>query len=303
MNLRHLAVFRAVAEAGSISRGAERLQVSQPAVSRELRALEDSLGLMLLERLPRGVRLTAAGEILADYARRLFAIEEQAQTVLADMRSVRRGVLRLGGSMSLGNYLLPGIVAEFHRCHPDVEVMLEVANTDIILNAVRENRVDIGFVEGSFDVEQFASELFMYDELVVIAPPEHPLAERGPVALAELGRYSCVMREAGSGTRSTLDRFLSLAGVSYAFKLTLGSPEAVKRAVQAGAGLAVASYLTVINELEAGALVRIPLVSPSMRRPLHRVVLPHKVLGPAAHPFLELLRRETVRYAAVPSRT
>lgn len=301
MNLHHLAVFHAVAETGGVNRGAERLLVSQPAVSRQLRALEESLGLTLFERLPRGVRLTEAGAILADYARRLFALEKQAQTVLADVRFLRRGVLRLGGSMSLGNYLLPAVVAEFHRRHPAVEVSLEVANSDVIVNAVRESRVDIGFVEGAFEEDQFAFELLMHDELIVIARPDHPLAGRGPVLLPELCRHSCVMRESGSGTRSTLDQILASVGVDHAFNLTLGSPEAVKRAVQAGAGLAVVSYLTVISELEAGTLAHLPLAGAAMRRPLHRIMLPHKLPGPAAQPFLDLVRREANRYGSPPA--
>lgn len=296
MNLRHLAVFSAVADTGGVNRAAERLLVSQPAVSRQVRALEDALGVTLLERLPRGVRLTDEGRVLADYARRLFALERQAQAVLSDLRSARVGVLRLGGSMSLGNYLLPGVVARFHRLHPGVEVTLEVGNTEQVLCAVRENRVDIGFVEGAFEKEQFAAELLMRDELVVIAPPGHPLARRGPVELSELCAQACVMREAGSGTRSTLDEFLERAGVSHSFKLTLGSPEAVKRAVQAGAGLAVASNLTVATELAAGSLVRIPLAGAAMHRMLHRVMLPHKLAGPAARRFLDLLSAEAARY-------
>ncbi len=298
MNLRHLAVFHAVAETGGVNRAAERLLVSQPAVSRQVRALEDALGVALLERHPRGVRLTHAGEILADYARRLFAIENQAMSVLGDLRYARTGVLRLGGSMSLGDYFLPTIVADFNRDYPGVEVSLEVGNTDSVLNSLRENRLDVGFVEGTFDETQFASELFMHDELIIIAPPDHPLVGRGPIGFAELCRHACIMREPGSGTRAALDRFLERAGVAHTFHLTMGSPEAIKRGVEAGAGLAVASYLTVVDELAAGKLVQVPLAGPPMRRPLHRVTLPHKLLGPAAEPFLALVARRALRYGS-----
>lgn len=289
MNLHHLAVFHAVAETGGINRASERLLVSQPAVSRQVRALEEALGVALLERLPRGVRLTDAGNTLADYARRLFALEEQAEAVLADLRSLRTGVLRVGGSMSLGNYFLPDVIAEFSNSHPGVEVSLEVGNTDIVLNAVKQNRVDIGFVEGAFDEQQFASETFMHDELIVIAPRNHQLIGKRRLSFSQLCRHACVMREPGSGTRATLDAILHQAGVQHAFNLTLGSPEAVKRAVQSGAGLAVASSLTVVNELEAGRLVRLPIRGPRMLRALRRVTLPHKRLGPAARPFLKVV--------------
>lgn len=299
MNLRHLAVFHAVAETGGINRASERLLVSQPAVSRQVRALEDALGVALLERHPRGVRLTEAGTILHDYARRLFALEAQAGAVLADLRSLRSGVLRLGGSMSLGNYFLPAVIAGFNRSHPKVEVSLEVGNTDQVLNAVKRNRVDLGFVEGAFDESQFDSRVFMHDELIVIAPPGHPVAGRGPVPFSRLCRHACVMREPGSGTRSTLDALLQDAGVeTHRHNLTLGSPEAVKRAVAAGAGLAVASNLTVVDELAAGTLVHVPLRGAPARRALRRVTLPHKQLGPAAVPFLERVDDHARRYGA-----
>lgn len=301
MNLRHLAVFKAVAEAGGINRAAEHLKISQPAVSRQIQSLEGALGVTLLERRPRGVRLTEAGEILADYARRLFAIEAQADEVFSDLRSLRTGILRLGGSMSIGNYFLPEVIAAFHRQHPRINIVLEVGNTDYVLDMVRNNRVDIGFIEGEFSEDEFDAELFMYDELIVIASPTHPLAGKGPMAVNRLCRYGCVMREPGSGTRAALNNLLERAGVvDHPVNLTMGSPEAVKRVVQREAGLAVASNLTVVNELENGSLVHIPLSGASAHRKLHRVCLPHKQLGPPAAPFLKLVGDYAKRYGAKP---
>lgn len=298
MNLHHLAVFHAVAETGGINRAAERLMISQPAVSRQVKSLEAALGVPLLERLPRGVRLTEAGRILADYARRLFAIEAQACGLFADLRSLKTGTLRIGGSMSLGNYFLPEVIAAFHREHPQIEIFLEVGNTDSVLEAVRHNQVDIGFVEGEFNEEEFDADLFMHDELIVIAPPDHPLAGLGPMPFSRLCRYGCVMREPGSGTRATLNSLLDHAGVGdHPFNLTLGSPEAVKRAVQNGAGLAVASNLTVVNEIASGALTHIPLSGPSAYRALHRLTLPHKQLPPSATPFLSMVDKHALRYS------
>ena len=302
MNLHHLSVFHAVAESGGINRAAERLMISQPAVSRQVKSLEDALGVALLERLPRGVRLTDAGRILADYARRLFAIEAQASGVFADLRSMSTGTLRLGGSMSLGNYFLPEVIAEFHRKHPKIEIFLEVGNTDFILDEVRHNRVDIGFVEGEFNTDDFDANIFMYDELIVIASPDHPLAGCGSMPFSRLCRHECVMREPGSGTRSTLNFLLDRAGVGeHQFKLTLGSPEAVKRAVQNGAGLAVASNLTVVNELANRTLIRIPLSGPATHRELYRLTLPHKQLPPSATPFLAMVTDHARHYGDVPT--
>jgi len=302
MNLHHLAVFHAVAESGGINRAAERLMISQPAISRQVKSLEEALGVALLERLPRGVRLTEAGRMLADYARRLFAIEAQASGLFADLRSLRTGTLRLGGSMSLGNYFLPEVIAAFHHEHPGIEIFLEVNNTEFILDAVKRNQVDIGFVEGEFNREEFDADLFMRDELIVIAPPDHPLAGHGPMPFSRLCRYGCVMREPGSGTRAMLNSLLDHAGLGeHPFNLTLGSPEAVKRAVQNGAGLAVASNLTVVNELASGTLAHIPLSGPSAHRALHRLTLPHKQLPPSSKPFLSMVKEHARRYGTVPA--
>lgn len=304
MNLRHLAIFKAVAEAGGINRAAEHLNISQPAVSRQIQALEHSLGVTLLERRPRGVHLTKPGEILADYAHRLFAIEAQADEVFSDLRSLRTGVLRLGGSMSIGNYFLPEVIADYHRQYPMINIVLEVGNTDYVLDMVRNNRVDIGFIEGEFSEDEFDAELFMYDELIVIAAPAHPLAGKGPMTVNRLCQHGCVMREPGSGTRAALNSLLERAGIiDHPFNLTMGSPEAVKRAVQREAGLAVASNLTVVNEMANGSLVHIPLSGASTYRKLHRVCLPHKQLGPPADPFLKLVGDYAQRYGAKPPAT
>ena len=301
MNLHHLAVFNAVAEAGGINRASQRLRISQPAVSRQIQILEDALGLTLLERQPRGVRLTEAGQILADYARRIFAIASQGEEVLADLRSLHTGKLRIGGSMSLGNYFLPEVIAAFHGDHPEIEIVLEVGNTESVIDAIRHGRVDIGFIEGKCDNGDYDVERFMYDELIVIASPDHPLAGLGPMPFHRLCQHSCVMRESGSGTREAMDALLERAGVGeHSFNLTLGSPEAVKRAVQRGAGLAVASNLTVVNELDNGTLVRIPLQGPPVHRELLRVTLPHKQLAPAAHPFLQRVEEYSERYGSNP---
>jgi DNA-binding transcriptional LysR family regulator len=130
MNLNHLAIFHAVAQAGSMTRGAERLDVSQPAVSKQVRELERALDVSLFDRVGRRVRLSQAGETLADYARRLFALARAAEEAMADVRAVGRGRLVIGASSTIGTYLLPGVVAEFWRRHPRVELLVEIENTE-----------------------------------------------------------------------------------------------------------------------------------------------------------------------------
>lgn len=293
MNLHHLQVFHAVAQCGSISKASERLRISQPAVSRQVRVLEECLGLSLLDRLPRGVRLTEAGQVLAEYACRLSALEARAEAELKQMRALEAGRLSLGASTTIGNYLLPPVLAHFRDLHPGVEIWMEIGNTEQIQRHLLEDRIDLGFTEGFVEDDELEADVFMHDDLVVIAPPDHPLAGRGPLPLGELCHQPCVMREPGSGTRAVLERILMERGVQSTPHMTLGSPEAVKRAVQAGAGLAVASYFTVSMELDAGALTRIPVSDALFQRPLHRIQHRQRQMGPATLAFLALLA-ETV---------
>src|SRR5215510_5009049 len=130
VNLNHLAVFHAVAQAGSMTRGAERLDISQPAASKQVRELESALGVHLFDRIGRQVHLSQAGEILADYARRLFALAREAEEAMADVRAVGRGRLVIGASTTIGSYLLPGVAAEFWRRHANVELLVEIGNTE-----------------------------------------------------------------------------------------------------------------------------------------------------------------------------
>ena len=124
INLNHLAVFHAVAQAGGMTQGAERLDISQPAVSKQVQQLEGALGVHLFDRIGRRVRLSQAGELLADYARRLFALADEAERVMAEVRTVGRGQLAIGASTTVGSYLLPVVLAEFWRRHPGMEVLV-----------------------------------------------------------------------------------------------------------------------------------------------------------------------------------
>jgi DNA-binding transcriptional LysR family regulator len=291
MNLNHVALFLAVAEEGSVSRGAERLCISQPAVSKQLAELESALGSKLFDRLPRGVRLTEAGEVLLPYARRLFAVEREAETVLAELRGLERGRLAVGASTTLGSYVLPGILAAFKRRHPGIDLHLVIDNADGIRDALLDGALDVGLTEGRVDAPEIEAEVFMEDEIVAIAATDHPLLAEAPVMLERLAREPFVVREAGSGTRAVAERALGERGLSVRPVLTLGSTEAVKRAVFTGIGVAFVSGLAVGLDREAGRLAVVPLSDLTLRRPLLRIRLRSRSESPAMVAFRERMRR------------
>src|SRR6516165_2324757 len=175
INLNHLAVFHAVAQAGSMTRGAERLDISQPAVSKQVQELESSLRVHLFDRIGRRVYLSQAGEILADFATKLFALAQEAQQAMSDVRAVGKGNLAIGASTTIGTYLLPGVLAEFWRRYPNVELLVRIENTEQVHRRLANHELEIGLTEGFVEEEELDSEIFHQDQLVVIASPNHRL--------------------------------------------------------------------------------------------------------------------------------
>ena len=285
MNLNHLALFHAVALEGSVSRGADRLSISQPAVSRQLSEFERSLKTRLFDRLPRGVRLTPAGDLLFSYARRLFALEAEAERSLQELHGLERGRLSLGASTTIGSYLLPGVLARFHARYPGIDVSLEIANTEEIQRHILEGTLDMGLTEGFAEEENLESAVFMQDELVAILPVGHPLSSSAGITLERLSQEPFVLRERGSGTRAVIERALAARSLSARPALALGSTEAIKRAVEAGAGVAIVSRLSVAAEERSGVLSIHPIAGVSLLRPLHRLHLKGRHPSGALHAF------------------
>jgi DNA-binding transcriptional LysR family regulator len=289
LNLNHLAIFQAVAEAGSIGGGAARLHISQPAVSKQLKDFESSLGLPLFDRLPKGVRLTGAGVQLLVFAQRISAAEAAAERTLADMRGLHAGKLAIGASTTIGNYLLPATLAEFRRAHPGIEIALEIANTEVIQHKLLDSALDLGLTEGFVESDELYAEVFAMDQIVVIAAPDHHLAKRSRLSLHELCDETCVLREPGSGTRSVIEHMLMQRGLEHKPAMSLGSTEAIKRAVADGAGISLVSRLAVSDELDGGTLVLLPVDDLQLERPLHKLSLRDKQPSRAVQVFAALL--------------
>ena len=239
MNRNHLAIFHAVAEGESFSKGAERLMVSQPAVSKQVRELERSLGTPLFDRLPKGIRLTGAGEVLAGYARRMAAVEDEAGRAMAELRGLRRGRLAVGASLTIGTYLLPELLGAFRRRWPDVELRAEIGNTRHVRRLLAEGVLDVALIEGppdpAFDLD-LDRKVFQEDELVAVAPPGHPLLRRPRVTAKVFCREPLILREEGSGTRAVVEQALARKGVTAAPAFVLATNEAVNRARRRRAG-------------------------------------------------------------------
>ena len=290
VDLQKLRIFAAVARESNVTRAARRLSLSQPALSKQLAELEEGLGTLLFDRLPRGVRLTAAGEVLLLHAERIFAAERAAEAEIGELVGLRSGRLSVGASTTIGSYLIPSVFGTFHRAHPEIKLELEIANTTLIQAMVADGRTDLGLTEGAVPSEQFAFQIAHYDQMVAIAAPDHPLSRKKRAMAADLAGVPFISRERGSGTRDVIERALSERGLSIEPAMALGSTEAVKNAVAAGMGVAIVSRLTVEQELTSGRLVLIDVRDLSIRRELHMVQLRGKRESPAVHAFVGFLR-------------
>lgn len=291
MNLNHLSIFQAVAASGSISTGARRLHLSQSAVSKQLGEFERSLGVNLFDRLPRGVRLTEAGRLLQGYANTLVAVESEAEAAIRDLRAGVRGRLRLGASRTVGAYLMPALLAQFRRAHPDVEIFLQVESTGTIERRLIESEIDIGFAEGVAGSEQLAYREFARDELVLIAAPRHPVTHHDPAPLSLVLQHPLLMHEVGSGTRAVTERAFAGKNITLRPSMTLASTEVIKHTVATGVGIAVLSAFAVRSELAAGSLRTVRMKGLTIHRPLYRIQRKGAWSSPAVEAFVAMLAR------------
>lgn len=292
MNHNHLMIFRAVAESGSFTRAAQRLYISQPALSQQVGQLETELGVKLFDRLPRGVRLTSAGQILANHGARIAALDQQAQRQIQELQGLARGRLTLGASQTIGVYLMPEILGRFRREYPQIDLDLEISNTEAIQQKLADDLFDLALTEGFLEQPDLDASVFQQDNLVAIVPPEHPLLERKAVTAAQFCAQPLIVREHGSGTLAVIERALARKSITLSPTMSLGSTEAIKRAVQSHIGVAIVSRLSITQELAAGSLIELPLSDLRIRRPLHRLELRGKIRSPAAEIFVKMLGKK-----------
>ncbi|KNB49732.1 LysR family transcriptional regulator [Streptomyces caatingaensis] len=279
-DLGSLELLLAVARLGSLGRAARELGITQPAASGRLRAMERLLGVALVERSPRGSRLTPAGVLVTDWARRVVEAAEAFDAGVQALRGRRDSRLRVAASMTIAEYLLPGWLIALRSGRPDTAVSLFAGNTAAVAERVLAGAADLGFVEGPEVPAGLDGAVIGRDRLVVVAAPAHPWARRRePVGADELAATPLVLRERGSGTRAVLDAALPSPARPL---LELASTTAVKAAVVSGAGPSVLSELAVGEELAGRRLVEIPLRGVPLRRDL-RAVWPrgHRPAGPA----------------------
>ncbi|WP_055622905.1 LysR family transcriptional regulator [Streptomyces sp. JHA19] len=270
----------AVARLGSLGGAARELGITQPAASSRIRSMERQLGVALVDRSPRGSRLTDAGALVTDWARRVVEAAEAFDAGAQALRVRRDSRLRVAASMTIAEYLLPGWLLALRAQRPDTAVSLHAGNSAAVAERLLSGEADLGFVEGLTAPTGLDSVVIAHDSLIVVTAPGHVWARRRrPLDATELAATPLILREKGSGTRQVLDA--ALGGLARPL-IELSSTTAVKAAAVSGAGPAVLSELAVGEELSMRRLVAIPLAGVSLARDL-RAVWPtgHRPVGPA----------------------
>lgn len=252
-----LRVFVTVAEQRHFSRAGELLNLSQPGVSLHIRNLENELGSKLLHRSPKAVRLTEAGAVLYKHAKQILAHYEEAAQEIRLLRDEVTGSLILGASFTIGEYLLPGRLADFARQYPQVNLQVTIGNTEEIIAAVKGNQLDIGFIEGETNDTELDIIPYMKDEMIITAAAGHPLTGELIVDSEMLQNQIWVLRETGSGTRAYSDHFLQEGQLTVKRSYVFNSSQGVKEAVAAGLGLSLLSRWIVRKELASGEMVEL----------------------------------------------
>ena len=289
---RRLQVFHTVARLLSFTKAAETLHMTQPAVTFQVRQLEEHFNTRLFDRTHNRISLTDAGTKVYEYADRIFELYSEMENAIREMTGEISGALTIGASTTIAEYMLPTLLGDFKDKYPDVTIHLKVSNSDGIVSMVENNTIDLGVVESPVSNKNLVVETCKRDQLVAIVPPDHPLAEKSAIEFSDLLEYPFICREEGSGTREVIDDYLRhLDDCSGTLKIAmeLGSPEAVKGAVEAGMGVSIVSRSTIQKELRLSTLVELKL-DPLLDRPFSFVHQKQKFRLRAMEELLDFAR-------------
>ncbi len=293
MSDRRLQVFHSVAKLLSFTKAAESLHMTQPAVTFQVRQLEEYFNTRLFDRTHNRINLTDAGKRVFEYADTIFRIYNEMDNAVREITGDVNGILIVGASTTIAEYMLPALLGDFKTKYPDVNLRLRVSNSDGIVAMVENNVIDLGVVEAAVTNKNLAVELCRVDRLVAVVPPNHELADREILDIRDLLKYPYICREEGSGTREVILAYLGQVGMSTSelnIIMELGSPEALKGAVEAGIGVTIISRATLNKELKLGTLVAIDL-DPPLERPFSFVHQKQKFRQHTVEKLLEFARQ------------
>jgi len=300
ITFRQLKVFESAARHLSYTRAAEELHLSQPAISMQIKQLEESVGLPLFEQIGKKMHLTSAGREMHTYSQSIGQLLDEAESVIEELKGVSRGTLAISVATTASHFATR-LLAAFSRRYEEVTIRLDITNRASLREQLEANQPDLVIMGQPPEGVEVESEAFMQNPLVMIAPANHPLAKEKNIPLKRFEDEHFVVRESGSGTRSSIQRFFDQHGVSFHTGIEMSSNEAIKQAVEAGLGLGIVSIHTLELELQTGILVILDLQDFPIMRNWHIVQRSGKRLSPVAQMFKQFVLDEAEQFIRIPS--
>lgn len=297
--LHQLKVFEATARHGSFTRAAEELFITQPTVSSQIKQLTKAIGLPLFEQIGKRLYLTEAGKELLQTCQEIFEKLGNFEMKVADLKGTRQGQLELG-VITTAKYFIPRILGAFCQQYPGIDVSLKVTNHQQIQRRMMENEDDLYILSNPPESMDLATQAFLDNPLVVIAPRNHRLAGKQRIPITSLDGEAFIMREQGSGTRQAVQNLLDKHGVSVQVRLELGSNEAIKQAIAGGLGISVLSQHTLISEGKDSELTVLDVENFPIKRRWYVAYLGGKQLSVVAKAFLDYLLEESPKFSVPP---
>lgn len=288
MGDRRIQVFATVVRHLSFTKAAEILHMTQPAVTFQIRQLEEHFNTRLFDRTHNRISLTEAGTQAHGYAKRIVDLYKEMDDTVRRLTGEISGLILIGASSTIADYLLPNVLGKFQERYPEVKFRLSVMNSDGIVHMVESNEVDIGAIEAPIHNKQLAVKECWQDSLVLVCHPDHDLAKGRRVRIKDVLPYPFVGREEGSGTREFISDYMNQEGTDFSelnLIMEFGTPESIKCAVEGGIGISIMSEATVAKEVKHGTLRAVPL-DPPLSRPFSIVYQPHKFRARGIEEFL-----------------
>lgn len=292
MNERQLKIFYEAATKLSMTEAANILFMTQPAVSQTIKELENEYGIKFFDRIGKKLYLTNDGETFLKYVRRILNLYDECEKELKNSKNLKSGQLKIGASTTIGIYILTDIIGKYTKLNKGIDVSIIIENTKNISNLILENKIDFAFVEGPVHSDEIMVKDFCDDELVIIASPEHPLADKKEIHINEIQKEKIIMREQGSGTREVFEKVLIASNIAPKFSLELGSTEAIKKAVEAGLGISCISKRAIQREVEYKKLAIVKIKDIKIIRKLNLIYHKDKNFSNLYDSFIAYCRDE-----------
>ncbi len=291
-------VFITVADKKNFSKAAKSLSLTQPAVSFQIQTLEQYYQTMLFDRVNRHVKLTAAGELLLDYAVHMNNLQAELERNMQQLTGHVKGELLVGASTTIGEYILPYVVGAFKQNYPDVNATIQIMNTQGIAEAVNNKSFDLGIIEGPVEVTENMELIpFLEDELVLAIPADHPFAAKESITLDELKTLPYITREPGSGSRLIFEQALIDADFDIEelhMVMELGSTTSIKSAIMGGLGISTISKWAIQDLLKTGKVTALNIEGLTLKRTFNIILNNDKFHSEATGKFLDFLNTDNV---------